>query len=299
MKNYFTLVSFSFLLITFLAPIELNAQYETGITILSNDNCCVTYSLRLGGSGNAWTFNPDTPNPATVYTGTTPTNDVVITHCFEESGTYKASLRNAGGYVAFNVNVTCKCEDGFFLQMCPVYNCDPCEDGWAFVCAMGTYPDGTTAELNTIDSEYIINWINPSSNGQCASGFGPVSGNTTLEAEIIDLVGCSHIVTLDVSCPLLRTNSESELDSKNPPAEKISITPNPAKDFITISNPESVNLNIKIFNLNGQLLKEKNIYQAPTTTIDTDDLPKGIYILQTKNLDSEESPNSEKLVIEK
>lgn len=193
------------------------------------------------------------------------------------------------------------CESGFALEFCPIYNCDPCEDGWSFVCAMGTLPDGTTAQLHTIDQDYVINWINPSSpyNTQCANGFAPLSGSTTLKAEIIDLAGCSHIVTLDISCPNLRMDNGSNIGDTKTPAEQISISPNPANKYLTISNPKELNLTVQIYNLNGQLLKEDNIYQIPSTTINTNDLPEGTYIIQTIDLDTAQSIGSEKLIIEK
>ncbi len=188
------------------------------------------------------------------------------------------------------------CEDGFSLEFCPIYNCDPCEDGWSFVCAMGTLPNGNTAQLHTIDQDYVINWIHPGAlaNTQCASGFAPLDGSTTLKAEIIDLAGCSHIITLDVSCPNLRLDNGSITTS-----EHTSISPNPASKYVTISNPEKLNLIIQIYNLNGQLLKEDNIYKTPSATIDTNELPEGTYIIQTKNLDTAQAISSEKLIIER
>lgn len=60
------------------------------------------------------------------------------------------------------------------------------------------------------------------------------------------------------------------------------IYPNPVKENITIELPDSIETSIKIYTINGQLVKEQKTYNT-TTIIDLNNLHTGIYILKLQN----------------
>ena len=57
----------------------------------------------------------------------------------------------------------------------------------------------------------------------------------------------------------------------------LNIYPNPTMDFIKINNEEPVN--VKIINLNGKVVKSKNLKNGK---IDISDLASGIYLLEVQ-----------------
>lgn len=73
------------------------------------------------------------------------------------------------------------------------------------------------------------------------------------------------------------TLSVSEFDS----VTNVNVYPNPFSEYITVNNVENKNLDVKIFNMLGTLVYEKQF--AASKSIDTSLLTKGVYVLQVKN----------------
>jgi len=83
------------------------------------------------------------------------------------------------------------------------------------------------------------------------------------------------------------------------PGALVEVFPNPAKDYLRVSNPEGHNLSIEIYNTVGQRLLRKNVSQAFLSTLNIADLPHGIYMVQVKDLDNKQYLTNEKLVVVK
>ncbi|MCX6258239.1 MAG: T9SS type A sorting domain-containing protein [Bacteroidia bacterium] len=70
------------------------------------------------------------------------------------------------------------------------------------------------------------------------------------------------------------------LDVKNPlPKQKLSISPNPANDYINIENISDQYKTLEILNINGQVITKYSI-SADNNKINISALPKGLYILR-------------------
>jgi len=77
-----------------------------------------------------------------------------------------------------------------------------------------------------------------------------------------------------IACPYAAVNNPKDFSS-------FQIYPNPAKDWINISNPsEDTNLTIKLFDYLGQSVINKNLSQFTKEKIDVSHLKSGIYFLQ-------------------
>ncbi len=71
---------------------------------------------------------------------------------------------------------------------------------------------------------------------------------------------------------------------------KINIYPNPTKDFVTINlNSISRDLNLSIYDLNGQLLDQKNIISTPEININLEHYESGIYFLKLIDKENKET----------
>ncbi len=69
-------------------------------------------------------------------------------------------------------------------------------------------------------------------------------------------------------------------------ANDFNVYPNPASDFVTISNTEVSNFSVQIMDITGKIIKEENI-NTSTAGFDVSNLNKGIYLLKiTQNAQS-------------
>jgi hypothetical protein len=91
--------------------------------------------------------------------------------------------------------------------------------------------------------------------------------------------------TFSVTQPL--SNSEF-LDTK------FSLTPNPAKDYITISNSENILLNsISITDLNGRIVKQNSYSNVTNVQVNISDLASGVYMM---NITSDKGSVTKKII---
>ena len=63
-------------------------------------------------------------------------------------------------------------------------------------------------------------------------------------------------------------------------SSKFSVTPNPANDFVNISNTENIKVsNIKITDLNGRVVKQNNFDNVSSINLNVSDLSSGVYMM--------------------
>ncbi len=91
------------------------------------------------------------------------------------------------------------------------------------------------------------------------------------------------------------SNNISEYNTIN----SVSIYPNPASDFVTvlISSPVNAKASVSIMNILGQVVASQNVdvkMGATYTTLNVENLPSGIYIL---NVEAGKYRNSQKLIV--
>ncbi|NCA87280.1 MAG: T9SS type A sorting domain-containing protein, partial [Clostridia bacterium] len=60
--------------------------------------------------------------------------------------------------------------------------------------------------------------------------------------------------------------------------EGVSVSPNPARDFVRIQNSQELDLDIKIMDMSGRLILQ-TAAKDPEITIATRQWPRGVYIL--------------------
>lgn len=91
---------------------------------------------------------------------------------------------------------------------------------------------------------------------------------------------------------LEKWNFKSENISDNTESKNYKIINNPNDDIIIIENKSESSINVKIFNINGSLLKEKDIIESDSIDLDNS---KGIFVIQiTEN--SNKLKFSEKII---
>ena len=91
---------------------------------------------------------------------------------------------------------------------------------------------------------------------------------------------------------LEKWNFKSENISDNTESKNYKIINNPNDDIIIIENKSDSSINVKIFNINGSLLKEKDIIESDSIDLDNS---KGIFVIQiTEN--SNKLKFSEKII---
>ncbi len=84
---------------------------------------------------------------------------------------------------------------------------------------------------------------------------------------------------------LIKTNSDGTINTKNYFEDDftLSVFPNPCTDILNISFNENFTGIIKITNITGQIMINKNISNKNSETIDISDFPTGIYLCNIYN----------------
>ncbi|MGK0390098.1 MAG: hypothetical protein ACI94Y_002849 [Maribacter sp.] len=96
------------------------------------------------------------------------------------------------------------------------------------------------------------------------------SGSFVLDIFDVDDTSDEHVVTFNVtSFPV----STADIDVEN-----IKIYPNPASDYIKISNPEGIEM-MELYNLIGKRVSTFNVGSS-NSTFNISDLPKGMYLIR-------------------
>jgi hypothetical protein len=139
-----------------------------------------------------------------------------------------------------------------------------------------------SGQSTTIYTDNYDNWFTVPIGGSMIAGGSQYSTpslttNTTYYAEY-NLNGCPSLrtaITVTVSaCTGIK--EAQELNS-------ISLQPNPASTFFTLNNVAEGTL-VSVFDVTGKVvISNSNIDGSKTMTIETDNLPNGIYVIQLKN----------------
>jgi hypothetical protein len=79
-----------------------------------------------------------------------------------------------------------------------------------------------------------------------------------------------------------RAQSDTNLSvNENLIASKISVSPNPAKDFVTISTDNSLTINkVDVLDINGRLVQQNIFDNISNTQINISDLSSGLYFMK-------------------
>ena len=86
----------------------------------------------------------------------------------------------------------------------------------------------------------------------------------------------------------------SPLATKDFIGSKFLVTPNPANDFINISNTENIKVsNIKITDLNGRVVKQNNFDNVSNINLNVSDLSSGVYMM---NINTNEVSTVKKII---
>ena len=112
------------------------------------------------------------------------------------------------------------------------------------------------------------------------------TNNARIKVEAVDNI-YFDINTEDFEIAMTSSVAETELD------QKITISPNPARDFIEILAPENLDLNIKLLGIDGTIIKS----QLQDRRIDISGNSPGLYLVQITNLSTNTSINK-KVIIE-
>ncbi len=75
----------------------------------------------------------------------------------------------------------------------------------------------------------------------------------------------------------------SKIDEVNSNRKQLTINPNPAKDFIAITNAPDENSTLSIYSLTGAIMFVKSL-NSSSNTVDISTLPKGVYVVKIQNL---------------
>lgn len=161
-----------------------------------------------------------------------------------------------------------------------------------------TFPINTWLRLgfsyNKTDGKVV--WKGPGINGYVT---GAAPGLDVKELDIIGVAGTlnavsstgiidNFLVRASAVDTLLDTNSFSFLDSK------FSVSPNPANDFITVTNSDNILVSgISITDLNGRVVKQNSYTNVSDIQVNVSNLASGIYMM---NITSDKGSVTKKII---
>jgi hypothetical protein len=111
------------------------------------------------------------------------------------------------------------------------------------------------------------------------SGAYPVESHDTLNLTFA-LIAAKNIYDLKQQATALRSNFMTHIDIEKM-QNTVNVFPNPANDLLTINNPKNERIELNLYNLAGNKLKQV-ILTNNENTISTRNFASGIYILQVK-----------------
>lgn len=161
-----------------------------------------------------------------------------------------------------------------------------------------TFPINTWIRIgfsyNKTDGKVV--WKGPGINGFIQ---GAAPGLDVKELDILGVAGTANAVSSTGMLDnfLVRASATDTLlqnDTFDLATTNFSVSPNPANDFITVSNSENIFVNaISITDLNGRVVKQNSFSNLSNVQVNVSDLSSGVYML---NISSDKGSVTKKII---
>ncbi len=144
---------------------------------------------------------------------------------------------------------------------------DAKNDDFNGLCLFANTPNDTGApwEWTDLDNEELI----------ATDCNGEASVAKTYIDSIMAYYAPRGCVALDLNCDFVSATNDTKLD-----ASYLSIAPNPAQDYITVSSTRSDINTVIFYGMDGKVITELTDLQTRSVTIERNDLPRGIYFVK-------------------
>lgn len=127
-----------------------------------------------------------------------------------------------------------------------------------------------------------------------ASGTTPVTWTATATEIIKFYIHTDNVCTAESTNRVRSILCGATLKVESFDSSVFSISPNPANDFINISNTENIKVsNIKITDLNGRVVKQNNFDNVSSINLNVSDLSSGVYMM---NINTNEGMMVKKII---
>ena len=161
-----------------------------------------------------------------------------------------------------------------------------------------TFPINTWIRIgfsyNKTDGKVI--WKGPGINGYIQ---GAAPGLDLKELDILGVAGTANAVSStgifdNFLVRAAATDTLLQNDTFDVAATNFSVFPNPANDFVTISNSENISVNsISITDLNGRVVKQNTYSNGTNVQVNISDLSSGVYMM---NITSDKGSVTKKII---
>lgn len=224
-------------------------------------------------------------------------------HCYQFPG--------AGDYEVYfletdcNGNITDECPEGDPLNIC-IEDCDPdpcanVDPVWELVCF-----DTWFCIIDEFGGSHVMEWIEPpfldDPTGQC-HGYEDLQNGDPLIFNIstwVDGIECVTTINTVLECrPGFGAPRENINDSGSNAKRsdiKVTISPNPAKDFLNITSLDVTNTIVQIIDVEGRLIITEQL-EGNNNSIHTSSLSAGLYFVKVLDAATNEKLHLEKIMI--
>jgi len=138
-----------------------------------------------------------------------------------------------------------------------------------------------------------VTWKGPGLNGYITGAaaaidpdeidFTSTSGTTTV-APIVTNTSAATILIDNFVTRFSATDTLLQNDTFDVATTNFSVSPNPANDFVTISNSENISVNsISMTDLNGRVVKQNSYSNVSEVQVNISDLASGVYMMNIKS----------------
>ena len=151
-----------------------------------------------------------------------------------------------------------------------------------------TFPINTWIRLgfsyNKTNGEVV--WKGPGINGYIQ---GAAPGLDVKELDILGVAGTANAVSStgifdNFLVRAAATDTLLQNDTFDVATTNFSVSPNPANDFVTISNSENISVNsISMTDLNGRVVKQNSYSNVSEVQVNISDLASGVYMMNIKS----------------
>jgi hypothetical protein len=148
-----------------------------------------------------------------------------------------------------------------------------------------------------------VTWKGPGLNGYVTGAaaatdpdeidFTSTSGTTTV-APIVTNTSAATMLIDNFVTRISATDTLLQNDTFDVATTNFSVFPNPANDFVTISNSENISVNsISITDLNGRVVKQNTYSNVTNVQVNISDLSSGVYMM---NISSDKGSVTKKII---